>query len=105
MNAPGESTTQNVHVFTDEQLKELITSLKPTSTVSQVASVAKVGAEDVLANIKQMIADAEGTVGHVHGAAKQLQTDFKANWKMLALVAITVFNTVAILFPAILKAL
>ena len=84
MSAPGETSQQTVHVFTDEQFKQLLATVKPTSTVAQVGSVVQTGVADVLANIKQLIADAEGTVGHVHGAAKQLQADVKANrWQLI----------------------
>lgn len=92
------ATAAPVHVFTDEQFKQLLVSLTPGPTLpAQVKAVVQTSAEDVLANIKQLLADAEGTIGHVHGAARQLQADVKANRVMIALGLLTVFNTAMIL--------
>jgi hypothetical protein len=85
---PGTGTPV-YHVFTDAQMKELLASVTPgPGFVAKAETVAKTGAEDVLANIKALIVDAEGTVGHVHGAAKQFQADVKANrWQIIIGIA------------------
>lgn len=100
------STPPTVHVVTDADLQalavQIAAQIKAGSPMSVVKATAVQGAEDVLANIKTLVADFEGTVGHVHGAAVQFRTDVKANIVMIAIAAATIFNTVAILFPKIL---
>lgn len=90
-NEPVVPATPPVHVFTDEQFQALLAMVKPNPTVISAGTAAVKGSADaVLASIKQTIADAEGAVGHVHGAAKALQADLKADWKnVLALVMAT----------------
>ena len=101
MSSPVETAAPVVHVVTDDQLQALALNIaaqvRAGSPVAQVKAVVQTGAEDVLANIKQLLADAEGTVGHVHGAARQLQADVKANRVMIVLGLLTVFNTIMIL--------
>src|SRR5258708_36738895 len=95
-------TSPPVHVFTDEQFKQLLAKLTPgPGFVSKAETVVKTGADEVLANIKTLLVDAEGTVGHVHGAAKQFQADVKANRWAILFVILTVFNTVMILHPVL----
>ena len=70
-------------VFTDAQFQALLAAAKGHSAASVVvADVAAVNA-DVIARLKTLIADAEGAAGGVHGAAKAVQADVKANWPIL----------------------
>ncbi len=76
-------------VFTDAQFTSLVAALKGHSAVSVVAADAKAVGSDVIDRIKQVIADAEGAAGHVHGAAKALQADVKANWPLLLIAGMS----------------
>ena len=77
-------------VFTDAQFAALLSAAKGHSAASVVvADVAAVNA-DVIARMKAVIADAEGAAGHVHGAAKALQADVKANWPLILVAVLAV---------------
>ena len=94
------TTAAPVHVFTDEQFKQLLSTLTPgPGFVAKAETVAKTGAEDVVANFKALVADVEATLGHVHGAAKQLQLDVKSNRVVIGIGVLTVFNSVMLLLP------
>ncbi len=103
MASPAETAAPTVHVFTDADLQalglQIAAQVRAGGFNDQVVSIVKTGADDVLANIKQLLADAEGTVGHVHGAAKQFQADVKANRWAILFGILTVFNTAMILHP------
>ena len=102
--APAPATPV-VHVFTDAQLASLVSQLTPgPSFVSSAGTVVKTGAEDVLSNIKQIIADAEGTVTHVHGAAKQLQADVKAN-RVQIIIGVVAFAALAMQLVPLIRGL
>ena len=77
-------------VFTDAKFTALVAALKGQSPVATVVGAAQTAGEDVIARMKAVIADAEGAAGHVHGAAKALQADVKANWPLLLIGAVAV---------------
>ena len=89
--APPVVPTPPPGVFlSDAAMTALLAAVKGHSTASVVvADVAAVNA-DVIARMKAVIADAEGAAGHVHGAAKALQADVKANWPLLLIGAVAV---------------
>jgi hypothetical protein len=80
---PVAPTAPSGFVLTDAQFSALLAAAKGHSAVSVIATDAKAVGDDVIARMKQVIADAEGTASHVHGAAKSLQADVKANWPIL----------------------
>ena len=87
--AAPQAATQGVWL-TDAQLTALLVAVKGHSPASVVvADVAAVNA-DVIARMKAVIADAEGAAGHVHGAAKALQADVKANWPLILVAVLAV---------------
>lgn len=59
-----------VHIFTDEQLQELVAKIVPP---------VKSDAEAVVAEIKKLVGEVEGAAGGVHGAAKTLKADVVAH--------------------------
>jgi len=104
---PAASAQPVVHVVTDDQLQALAFSIaaqvRAGTPAAQVKAAVKGGAEEVVANFQALVTDVENTLNHVHGAAKQLQTDVKANRIMIGLGVVTLFNTFMILHP-LLKA-
>ncbi len=93
------------NVVTDAQLAALVASLKPgPGLVANAETVVKTGAEDVLANIKALIADAEGAASGVHGAAKQLQADVKAN-RVQIIIGLVAFAALAMQLVPLVRGL
>ena len=81
---PAAIANPPVHVFTDAQFQQLMATLKPgPGFVAKAETAIKTGAEETVANYKALVADLVATQQHVHGAAKQLQLDVKANKWML----------------------
>ena len=88
--SPVAQTATPGFVFSDAQFQALLAAAKGHSAASVVvADVAAVNA-DVIARMKAVIADAEGAAGHVHGAAKALQADVKANWPLILVAVLAV---------------
>ena len=81
-------------VLTDAQFSALLAAAKGHAPLAAVATDAKAVGEDVIARMEQVVADAKSTINRVHGAAKSLQGDVKADWPLLLVGAIAVAGLV-----------
>jgi hypothetical protein len=76
--------------FSDAQFTALVAGLKGQSTLSVIGTDAKAVGSDILSRFEGLISDLKAEAQGVHGAAKSVQADVKANWPLVVVGLIAI---------------